>query len=1715
MSKNHPSSNKVDPVGCRKLVSFLLCWSLILNNVLLVPSTRAAYSIVPKDNNIRVYNLEEDREVIVIDIAKPVKGASINIFSNFQDDGGRKILLNNSRVKTRSVLTTQKIDPNPNLDSEEADSIAFYLVSSGSNNASLLASSFEVLGDKKIDLFILSNPDGMTLRGGKYLNMKKLFLASGILAADNEFTHVADANGGRISLLPTYNNSSHLAIDASGVDELEIVARRINLGGEVLVKGLLSIRADKYGGMVYGESRKENTERAFKIVDKLKIDTGNLFETSSFGFVRVGNLRLDVRGKDNLAKIGTTLVNFSGDSVIDLQGGMVLEGEKAKFLVEQGSLTLTARALTLNNRAVLFSQGSMWLNLNGQLLNSGRSLISTEAGGITIKTADGVLKNLEASTIKSGGDITFNGLSLTNVGIDVPGKKGQIYESRYVKTGLEPRSNTVSYAQDVVDMFAETDPSSILAKGNITLKTIGTVENCGSEIVAGGTLRIDGEKVNNDRRIFDVDVKYSTCSHWTRPRFLSASKSKWETNDYYNREFFYSRTPSLMIGQKLEITANIIQIDSKKMNPDADPNKSSSRLEASDLAYIRAKSIINRGLVIATEGKLDVLVENLIDTRGGSFISKMGGKVESSNEINEEALIKVFNAGGNIFSTPVQMSAIGIVDTEKYMLGDGRRRAESPGSSEPRVMIVKAKIFKMAGSFLLGDKGTIKVIAGKLEAGASKIRNRIESGSRDDWYSLIDNTQNLMSTIKADKIEIEVDDFEINGAEVDGTYGVDVKVKNKFVVNDVHNTNQVEQKTNSEGLLSSEEDHDLMNTDSVLKAKFSSSQGSVNIEGGEGIYIKNVDFDVQKDVNLISDGDVIIESTESTYSAEHSHSESNFDGFTAEADSTGLSVGSKMNNRVEETKSSGSEVDKSAVNAGGKFSIKAKNALIKGVDVNADEIELDVEKNIQLLAASEYSKEEHSEQELSITTSYRIGNSYVDTVSAAVSIAENKTRALEALDAMVEMQELYEKGKASKKALANAKENLALATANAGMSVIQLAKQAALSAGTTLVGGFYATLDVQTLGTEISSIQEKMGFVQNTMNARKVTIKSGGDAHLEAQINTSEELNIDVKGDLDLESLQNSEESSSKKKQLGGSISGSGSGTVNAGSHLTEADSKTVEQSYLKSQGEVHINVGGDLHMKGSTIDSDTEQLNVKVNGKLISEDLKNEEHQSSDGFDVSTAVSLDGKTTLNLQESEKEKRSVIRATIGKGNLEVGEGDADINRDIEKTEELEVDRVVSSLDVKIVADHRLLTSDGREQMLEELKDLKDLPRNLVVSGENVVLNPLTTGVAGYLANRDEDEDSSILKSIIEKVKKDLQFDATVLKLKKLSNLEDQKAVREVIEDIVKDIGSNKGKEIEVILHNDPEGSKSFSTPDRENPDGTVSRTIYINLAKVKTEKDLMMALFHESYDPAKHGKNERLAENYASHIERTWDIIMYGRENRSLDILDKIDTTEANRRAEDTLRTKEVLLSADLASAGMVLTASEAALLGIEVGTLVTGAITVVAVGFGIYVAYQGGKIVKKWAVERNARTASAEAARVEAAWTSYLKTLSDKNKAAAEAGTTAGTAAGGGGGGNKKDKKESKRDKKKKGGQKTKPGEGELPEGVKDFHKGNEKVASSERGVPLDKTHVHFKNGKNKLALNADGTMKHGTKEQLRKVLTNKIREWLRDNGFRLPPGL
>ena len=61
---------------------------------------------------------------------------------------------------------------------------------------------------------------------------------------------------------------------------------------------------------------------------------------------------------------------------------------------------------------------------------------------------------------------------------------------------------------------------------------------------------------------------------------------------------------------------------------------------------------------------------------------------------------------------------------------------------------------------------------------------------------------------------------------------------------------------------------------------------------------------------------------------------------------------------------------------------------------------------------------------------------------------------------------------------------------------------------------------------------------------------------------------------------------------------------------------------------------------------------------------------------------------------------------------------------------------------------------------------------------------------------------------------------------------------------------------------------------------------------------------------------------------------------------------------------------------------------------------------------------------------------------------------------------------------------------------------------KGISRVDSSDPNIPNSQPHIHF--GENESALNLDGTRHDAGKE--RPNITNKIKEWILDNGWNLP---
>ena len=149
-------------------------------------------------------------------------------------------------------------------------------------------------------------------------------------------------------------------------------------------------------------------------------------------------------------------------------------------------------------------------------------------------------------------------------------------------------------------------------------------------------------------------------------------------------------------------------------------------------------------------------------------------------------------------------------------------------------------------------------------------------------------------------------------------------------------------------------------------------------------------------------------------------------------------------------------------------------------------------------------------------------------------------------------------------------------------------------------------------------------------------------------------------------------------------------------------------------------NIGGVI--ANATKNSDgtlTDHGKLNYSGELELKDIEDHNYNSSSGFNVSTSIGIPqkgtpeastapkGSTTIGLNSSGQETEQLTKATMGQGTVKNTTDTT--NRDINNTQEITRDQTTGMLDGSVTVDHRLLTESGRQQIIQEQKDL---PENL-------------------------------------------------------------------------------------------------------------------------------------------------------------------------------------------------------------------------------------------------------------------------------------------------------------------------------------------------------------------------------------------------------------------
>lgn len=171
----------------------------------------------------------------------------------------------------------------------------------------------------------------------------------------------------------------------------------------------------------------------------------------------------------------------------------------------------------------------------------------------------------------------------------------------------------------------------------------------------------------------------------------------------------------------------------------------------------------------------------------------------------------------------------------------------------------------------------------------------------------------------------------------------------------------------------------------------------------------------------------------------------------------------------------------------------------------------------------------------------------------------------------------------------------------------------------------------------------------HVQSARKTDIESGGDTKIQGGIVSGKQVNADVGGDLNIESLQDHANYTSKEINVGIDISVKQGVGVDLGLGKTDGAYAGVdEQSGIKVGDKgFNVHVKGNTDLKGAVIASSDKAANEGVNnlvtGTLTTSDINNYDHRQSSSFSANIATG--GGSSLGIAQDKHTQEPTITAS--------------------------------------------------------------------------------------------------------------------------------------------------------------------------------------------------------------------------------------------------------------------------------------------------------------------------------------------------------------------------------------------------------------------------------------------------------------------------------------
>ncbi|WP_085561807.1 hemagglutinin repeat-containing protein [Burkholderia pseudomallei] len=410
-----------------------------------------------------------------VNITKPSSaGVSLNTYSQF-DVPKQGVIVNNSPTLTNTQQAGY-VNGNPNLSPNGSAKIIINQVNS--NNPSQLKGFVEIAGQRAE--MIISNPSGLVVDGGGFINTSRAILTTGTpnLNADGSLAGFSVTRG-----LITVQGAG---LNATNVDQVDLISRAVQANAAIYATNLNVIAG---ANQVNHDTLQTTRIQGDGAAPTVAIDVGQLGGMYSNRIFLVGT-----EGGVGVRNAGTIAADAMG-LTLTTDGRLIQSGK----ISSTGNVAISA-AGGVENSGSTYGQQSVSVSTGADVVNTG-ALAAQHNVGVTAGTLNST--GLLGAGVNSDGTVTQAGdLQLTTTGqLNATGKNVAGGNVSATGSGVNVFGSTTA-ANGNLSLNATAGDVNLTnattsAQGAITANAAGTVINDHGNLTSGGATTLTGGNVSN------------------------------------------------------------------------------------------------------------------------------------------------------------------------------------------------------------------------------------------------------------------------------------------------------------------------------------------------------------------------------------------------------------------------------------------------------------------------------------------------------------------------------------------------------------------------------------------------------------------------------------------------------------------------------------------------------------------------------------------------------------------------------------------------------------------------------------------------------------------------------------------------------------------------------------------------------------------------------------------------------------------------------------------------------------------------------------------------------------------------------------------------------------------------------------------------------------------------------------------------------------------